>query len=200
LLGPDYIDATVNDADLALNDDSLRDTSSAMLPVVAQVDPQPSISSSVVVPPTTILNDDDVDSDDLSLRGSSVMDQDNEDLTMFRHILDGYDYMSSADDEIHDTDIEDIDPVVHDNEVTLATTPSSDTDIDDAIELPQFFSDTDSIPSIDERISEPELDTQMPDELIVRESTDHFASPVTSPIVSSSFTADRDVIADEVRD
>ncbi|KAL0582126.1 hypothetical protein ABG067_008159, partial [Albugo candida] len=130
-LGPDFIDPVVTDSPVTTTEDTHMPSSSGMWPVVAQVDPQPPVVSPVEVPPTAI-SEDDISSENLSLHGSSIMDEENEDLVTFRHILDGYDYMSSADDDIiADTDIEDVGPAVPITEPTVAATSSTDAEIED---------------------------------------------------------------------
>ncbi|KAG2233195.1 hypothetical protein INT48_005033 [Thamnidium elegans] len=103
------------------------------------------------------------------------MDEENDDLIEFRDILDGYDYISSADDEIQDTDIEDVAPMVSNTGPVIISTDSTDTELEDALASPQFFLETGFIPSIDERNSEP--DTELPEASLL---------PVTAPTASTS--------------
>jgi hypothetical protein len=162
ILGPDYIDPVITSVPYDLPQEP---SSSSMFPVTAQADshmspilPSNSDDAEII---------DDIDSEDLSLHGSSIMDEENEDLVMFRSILDGYDNISSADEQ----DIPDV-------EIEYAP-PSS----------PQIVSDTDSSPSLDERIAGPDFDSHTPHNEII--SVPEATLPVSTsiPVATSSKTA-----------
>jgi hypothetical protein len=161
VLGPDFIDPVIT----SVPSDMLQEPpSSSMFPLTAQADFQMSPILHSNSDNTEIIAD--IDSEDLSLHGSSIMDEDNEDLVMFRSILDGYDHMSSADEQ----DILDIE--IEDSPFSSSPHVIADT------------SDTDVIPSLDERSSEPNLDSHMRDNEII--SIPVVPSPVLTPIPIAS--------------
>lgn len=149
-LGPDYIDPTVNDTSTNGPTKEITSNHSLKLPVVDQQIESPQ-SCARFTPPTAVIEEqNDVDSEDISVHGSSVMDEENEDLLKFRDIIDGYDYISSADDDIRDTDIEDVSPVSRpSNDPETISISSDDIELEDIVVSPEIFSDTESIAGAD---------------------------------------------------
>ncbi|CEP06777.1 hypothetical protein, partial, partial [Parasitella parasitica] len=111
--------------------------------------------------------------EDLSVHGSSVMDE-TEDTAepVFRHVLDGYDYISSSSSD-SDTEILEDNPPLVANETDSASLmsrlpPSSlletshQATLDETILDEQIMTDQVPLDDIDERVSHPEINETMP--------------------------------------